>query len=253
MADQKMIEMINQVIEDHFIKNTKLTTVPVKELMPAFISAGIFAKDEKKGLPIRKVLRALDQEGHLELIPSVYADRQEKSIYWYFLAPGVTTPSTHYKQTEKGVVTDQTKLLKSRSDEAYVLDLCDKVLEQKAYRKQKFDFLLGDLHKDGKTKTQLPVGAYYESLKLAVEYVKEEDEYFDSVNTKYNKMTISGMTRGAQRKRYAERKAKMLPEHQIQFVEISSNDFKCNDETEIIRNEVSDIKTVQKALKRFID
>lgn len=65
MADLTILNKINRVIESYFKKNTSLTIVPAKKLMPGFISAGIFTKDKKNGLPIRKILRALDKTNQL--------------------------------------------------------------------------------------------------------------------------------------------------------------------------------------------
>ena len=46
--------------------------------MPALINAGVFTKDHKKGLPLRKILRKLDTENSLDKIPFVHAERKEK-------------------------------------------------------------------------------------------------------------------------------------------------------------------------------
>ena len=42
MKDLSKVEKINKVIEEYFKANTSLTIIPVKNLMPAFINAGIF-------------------------------------------------------------------------------------------------------------------------------------------------------------------------------------------------------------------
>ena len=51
---------------------------------------------------------------------------------------------------------------RNKSDESYVIDLCDEVLKQKAFRQHRFDFLKGD------SGTKLPVDAYYSSLNLVI-------------------------------------------------------------------------------------
>lgn len=48
-------------------------------------------------------------------------------------------------------------------DEAYIIDICDRVLDRTASRQHRFTFLLGD------TGTPLPVDAYYEDPALVVE------------------------------------------------------------------------------------
>ncbi len=81
------ITQINELIEEYF--NThKVDCIAAKDMMPAFINAGIFTKDIKKGLPFRKVLRALDEENALDKIPFVHAERKEKSTYWYLVRKG---------------------------------------------------------------------------------------------------------------------------------------------------------------------
>src|SRR5690606_26367561 len=78
------IDLINQVVKLYFDHNRSQVEVPAKDLMPYFIKAGTFVKDEKNGLPIRKVLRDLDKKNQLHLIPFVYADRKKINTNWYF-------------------------------------------------------------------------------------------------------------------------------------------------------------------------
>ena len=59
--------------------------------------------------------------------------------------------------------------MNQKSDELYVIDLCDSVLNRKARRQQRFDFLRCDPGRSGVC-VQLPVDAYYDDLSLVVEY-----------------------------------------------------------------------------------
>ena len=252
MKDLSKVEKINTVIEEYFKANAKLTIAPVKDLMPAFIKAGIFTKDIKRGLPIRLILRELDESNQLDLIPFVHAERHGDHTYWYFVPTHASAPSTPYKQEKKKVENDPIAM-RLNSDETYVIGLCDKVLSLKADRHKRFDFLMGDLHKDGKTKTMLPVDAYYEELQLVVEYKEiqnfrplavrnEEDEDEEDTNT---------VTREELRRLYDERRVKVLPKHDISLVVISYSDFVYNDKNKIIRIEENDLEIVQKALADF--
>lgn len=103
------------------------------------------------------------------------------------------------------------------SDEYYVIDLCDEVLGRKAERQKKFDFLKGDKGHS------LPVDAYYKDLNLVIEYHErqhtEEVKFFD------DKQTVSGVSRGEQRKIYDERRKEILPKHGIKLLVISYSDF----------------------------
>ena len=62
---------------------------------------------------------------------------------------------------------------RAKSDEYYVIGLCDEVLARKASRQHRFPFLVGDARK-GRQPVKLPVDAYYEDLKLVVEYYERQ-------------------------------------------------------------------------------
>lgn len=81
----KKIPQINQVIASYFKNNPSVTEVQAKELMSHFIAAGIFNKNHRDGLPIRKILRELDESNKLHLIPYVFPERNAKNTYWYFV------------------------------------------------------------------------------------------------------------------------------------------------------------------------
>lgn len=252
MKDLSKVEKINTVIEEYFKANASLTIAPVKNLMPAFIKAGIFTKDIKKGLPIRLILRELDSSNQLALIPFVHAERHGEDTYWYFIPANASAPDAPYKQDKRKPENDPIAI-RLNSDETYVIGLCDKVLSLKANRHKRFDFLLGDPHKNGKTQTMLPVDAYYEELQLVVEYkeiqnfrplaVRDIDDE-DEEETKTS-------TREELRRLYDERRVKVLPKNGISLVVISYSDFVYNDKNKIIRMEENDLEIVEKALIDF--
>jgi hypothetical protein len=240
----KEIESINSIIEAYFVKNTDTAIIPAKALMPEFIAAGIFRKDIKNGKPIRDILRGLKEREQLQLIPYVHAEQKGIDTYWYFIPRGAAKPAALYKQEP---VSDEKKAAENArllSDENYVIDLCDTALKQKADRQKRFPFLLGDFHKDGITRTQLPVDAYYEPLKLVIEYKEsqhsEANEFFDKTTVK----TVSGVSRGEQRKIYDQRRAEKLPLNGIKLIELSFDIFNCDSGHRIIRNTEQDLKTV---------
>ncbi|OYT16213.1 MAG: hypothetical protein B7C24_09005 [Bacteroidetes bacterium 4572_77] len=251
MADLTKIKEINAVIEAYFAKNTSVKIVPAKELMAHFISAHIFGKDHRNGLPIRKILRALDKSNQLQLIPYVYAERKDADTYWYFIPSSEDKPATPYKQQEKKAESKQTISSRANSDETYVIDLCDMVLEKKANRQKRFDFLLGDLHKDKKTRTKLPVDAYYESLNLVVEYMEkqhtEEVKHFD----KPDKTTVSGVSRGEQRRIYDERRKELIPKNGIDLIIIDYSQLSHNSSKQLLRDKENDIAIIKTILKKY--
>lgn len=80
----KEIEGINRAVELFFAENPAITVAKPKDLMPACIRVGLFSKDHRNGLPLRKILRELDASDKLYLIPSLVPDKKEKNVYWNF-------------------------------------------------------------------------------------------------------------------------------------------------------------------------
>jgi hypothetical protein len=132
-------------------------------------------------------------------------------------------------------------------DEHYILDICDKVLGLTSARQHKFDFLLGDLGKNGKPR-KLPVDSYYDKLKLVIEYCERQHTESVAHFDKPNKMTISGVHRGDQRKIYDERRRQVLPQNGIKLIELSYSDFNHNRQKRIIRNINHDTQIVKQKL-----
>lgn len=84
MRKEERISRINSVLRDYFAKHPQSGMILAKEFMPLFIENGIFNKDNREGLPIRKLLRDLDAEKSLDKIPYVYTERKLKTTNWYF-------------------------------------------------------------------------------------------------------------------------------------------------------------------------
>jgi hypothetical protein len=248
MIDLLKIEHINRIIEAYFEKNSSVAIVPVKELMPAFIEAGIFTKDYKKGRPIREVLRELDRSGQRQLIPYLHAEQKANDIYWYFMPVNAAIPTTPYKQEQVQSRKEIAAIANLMSDKAYVIDLCDTILAQKAARQKRFDFLLGDLHKDGKSRTKLPVDAYYETLKLVIEFKEPQPDESDAISDQPETKTVSGVSRGEQRQIYDQRRTEVLSKHDIKLIEIPYAIFEYDSAHKIIRNSENDLQKVMEIL-----
>lgn len=140
----------------------------------------------------------------------------------------------------------------SDKDEKYVIDLCDKILGLTSIRQHKFDFLLGDKNIDG-SQVKLPVDSFYPELGLVVEY--RERQHTEKVNffDKPDKVTVSGVHRGEQRKIYDERRRKILPENGVVLVEISYADLVHDSQKRLIRDKEKDEGIIREILKRYID
>ena len=126
------------------------------------------------------------------------------------------------------------------SDEFYVIGLCNEALGLQAKQQYKFPFLLGD---SGRA---LPVDAYYRDLNLVVEYY--ERQHTEEVKFFNRRMTVSGVSRGEQRKLYDDRRRTELPKHGIKLVVIKYTDFGCS--KTLIRNHDADLKVVKEILKK---
>lgn len=130
---------------------------------------------------------------------------------------------------------------RKQSDESYVIDLCDEVLQLKSLRQHRFDFLRGDSGK------KLPVDAYYPSLNLVVEF--KEKQHTEAVKLFDRRQTVSGMGRGEQRKLYDQRRRDVLPRHGVKIIELDYSEFEHTRSKKLVRNRVEDFKVICKKLK----
>lgn len=234
-----MKEAIQQIIQciDLWLEQNHETEVAAVQAAEILDKAGLL-KDSKSrpGLPLRNKLR--DNE-----IPHAY----QRGSYWYI-------PHSKCIEEELRAVDGSGKrpetMGKGRchsrdiSDEFYVIDLCDEVLQEKALRQHTFDFLKGD------TGCLLPVDAYYEQKRLVVEYY--EKQHSESVSFFDRKMTASGVTRNVQRKMYDERRKELLPKHGIRVLTISYSDFAFDGRKRIIRQYEKDLEIVKRILNEYL-
>ncbi len=205
------IELINNVLQQ-FVGGED-EKILASELMPNLIEAGVFEKNYKNGFPIRCFLEELQFTNRLHLIPFA----KLRGGKWYF------------------VFYETTKYKKQNSDENYVINLCDTIFNEKGIRQHTFEFLVGDLNKNGKKK-KLPVDAYYPNLFLVIEYM--EVYHFISDGTKRNN--------------YDERRRIILRENRIKLLEIEFSDFTYDSKYRIIRREEKDLETVNKLLTNIL-
>jgi hypothetical protein len=134
-------------------------------------------------------------------------------------------------------------------DEHYIIGLCDAVLGIPASRQHKFDFLLGDKCPRGRQR-KLPVDAYYETLRLVIEY--RELQHTEAVPIMDRRITISGCSRGEQRRRYDEGRRTTLPMHNIALVELCYSQFAHDRKKKLRRDPVADAQAIRAVLARFI-
>lgn len=132
-------------------------------------------------------------------------------------------------------------------DEAYIIDLCDKVLGQTA-RRQYRGLLKGGPGTYGR-RAALPVDAFYPNLKLVIEFHEVQHtkavRHFD----KPNKITVSGVHRGEQRRKYDELRRRELPAMGIHLVELDYSLFQLRG-SRLRRDPVSDEAVIRSKLPR---
>ena len=240
---------INIVIENYFNTNTDRNWIPAKEIMSDLVKAGVFNKDQKKGLPLRKFLRALDKDNLLNTIPSIHAERSETAVYWYIVRAGFTY--TPIEVTGSVSKKERAKAARENSDEFYILNLCDELLKEKASRKHTFSFLLGDMHKRGKMRTKLPLAAFYEDANLVIEFLEKQnttEAYLDKLEV----ITSSGITRGEQIIRYNKRRRDVLEKKSINLIEIDYSLFESDAKNNLSRNKDKDVRLIKNMLKPYI-
>lgn len=243
------IDQINNVIKNYFNNNTKVNWIAIKDIMPDMVSAGVFNKDVKKGLPFRKVLRALDKDNKLDRIPLIHAERTETAVYWYLVREGANLPKNDAIVT----VSKKEKLKESRerSDEFYILNICDELLNEKSSRKHTFASLVGDLHKRGKTRTKLPLAAFYNDANLVIEFLDKQNKTEQEIE-KLKVMTVSGITRGEQIIKYKNKRKDILKKKNINLIEIDYALFEQDKEQNLKREKNEDEKLLKKILKNYI-
>jgi len=130
---------------------------------------------------------------------------------------------------------------RSNSDEAYILDLCDEVLKLKGQRQYRFDFLTGD------SGSRLPVDIYYPGLKLVIEY--RERQHTEPVKFFDRRLTVSGISRGEQRKKYDALRRKLLPKNGLKLIELGYDDFEHQSSKKLVRNKKVDLEVIKNKVK----
>lgn len=229
--------------------------------MPRENSRMVFSKDEYA--QIETLVRSLEKADK-EKQKGIRGKIRKIGLYWSEVASGLPYTVENLrklvsngiikvegasigipKQSEKKqVISKQASISeikggRTNSDEYYVIGLCNEALGMKAEQQYKFPFLLGD---SGKA---LPVDAYYREINLVVEYYErqhtEQVKFFD------RKMTVSGVSRGEQRRMYDERRRIELPKHGIKLVILQYNDF--GEKKRLERKHDADLLTVKQILK----
>lgn len=136
---------------------------------------------------------------------------------------------------------------RTESDEKYLLDLVAEILAEPDYRWQhRFPTLLGDPGKDGKRRP-LPVDGYFPRHGLIVEYW--EKQHSAPVPIMDQGTTVSGMSRGHQRRLYDQRRQAWADANGLKLVILDHRGFETDDRGRLRRQLTRDRGIVAKALQ----
>ena len=135
------------------------------------------------------------------------------------------------------------------SDEAYVIGLCEEMLGERAIRQHRFSWLQGDSNESGR-RTRLPVDAYFPEHELVVEY--RERQHYEAVPhfDKPDRMTVSGVHRGEQRRRYDERRETEIPQHGLALIVLRYDQFDVDTRGRLRRSRDHDLRVAEQELRR---
>jgi hypothetical protein len=90
-------------------------------------------------------------------------------------------------------------------------------------------------------------------LKLALEIVKHPEKKKNAIESKEEKLTVSGITRAEQRLKYLKRKEIVLTQKEISFIEIHLESFEVDASMQLIRKKGNDVRELIGLLSDFID
>lgn len=111
-----------------------------------------------------------------------------------------------------------------RQVQCYVTELLEAILGLAEIEKR-FDWCRGDTRRDGGRGRTLPFDAVWESRKLIVEIDEKQHGGAVAIFDKPGQLTVSGVHRGEQRRRYDERKAALAASHGYRLVRVNVSMF----------------------------
>jgi hypothetical protein len=79
----ELAHRIDNII-DGWLRETGVQEAKPKDVMPVLLKHKIFSADHRQGLPLRKLLRELDDAGHLSVMTTARCERKAKNRLWTF-------------------------------------------------------------------------------------------------------------------------------------------------------------------------
>ncbi len=139
---------------------------------------------------------------------------------------------------------------RATSDEAYVLDLLDAIIGAKSQRQHTFDWLLGDQGRSS-NRARLPVDAYWPEQQLVAEYRERQHSESTPFFDKPTVMTVSGVDRGEQRRRYDARRGEVIPAHGLSLLVVNADQLACDARGRLRRARGEDQRTLGTLLREL--
>jgi hypothetical protein len=137
---------------------------------------------------------------------------------------------------------------RDNSDEAYVLDLLDAILGASAQRQHRFPWLLGDPDANG-SRVALPVDGYWPDLRLVVEYRERQHDEATPFFDKPDRLTVSGVHRGEQRRLYDKRRDDEIPKHGLTLLIVKPRDLAADARGRLVREPGRDEDALRELLR----
>jgi very-short-patch-repair endonuclease len=135
----------------------------------------------------------------------------------------------------------------ARVAQRYVTDLLEQLLGP-CEKEKRFDWARGDSRTPSGKGVPLPFDAVWESRRLIVEIdERQHDESVDFFD-KPSVMTVSGVSRGEQRRLYDERKVRLAGEHGYAVVRIPTRRLSRG-----FRDRASDLSAISERLRDVIE
>uniref|UniRef100_UPI00404925EF hypothetical protein n=1 Tax=Flavobacterium sp. TaxID=239 RepID=UPI00404925EF len=222
----KKTTQINIVLKEYFELNKNVQKVPVAFMMPYFVLAGIYKKDDSKGTSIKNLLRNLEAKQALKTIPFAKSYKGKVYTKWYFVR-------ADYKPEANQIAKKpEIKIPHRETDAFYILALCNKILKSKCEKLKNFEFPKPSESLDVKIE-KVKVEGYFEAYQLAIVY--QDKMYFDLL--KAHKI-----------KKHEEAKFEAIG---LKLLEISFKKFPHNASGNLKRNIREDLEIVRNLLAPF--
>lgn len=106
-----------------------------------------------------------------------------------------------------------------------MLDLCDEIAGTPGLRQHRFEWLVGDVSPTTGRAVRLPVDSYWPEQRLVVEFRESQHFELTPFFDKPDRLTVSGVHRGEQRRRYDALRDAQIPAQALRLVVIRTDDF----------------------------